>query len=155
SREELEAHQKHAPTARQAPPPDVDFLLWTDRLAVDLREVPRVADPLAAPRFSAHGVDVQLGFHLEGEGGHGALTARLVDGEGIFAGLTVLGDVPVEELWQHPERRADRLLGLPFTAKLTLPSRAIAKYPEMFRPSDLEGEVEATGSLTGSIRSPS
>ena len=155
SREELEAHQKHAPTARQAPPPDVDFLLWTDRLSVELREAPRLAAPLAAPRFSAHGVDVQLGFHLEGEGEHGALTARLVDGEGIFAGLTVLADVPVEELWQQPERRADRLLGLPFTAKLTLPSRAIDKYPDMFRPSDLEGEIEATGSLTGSIRSPS
>jgi hypothetical protein len=135
AREQLEAHQEHAPTAKVAPPPDVDFLLWTDRLGVELRDTPRVADPLATPRFSAHGVDVQLGFHLEGEGEHGALTARLIDGEGIFAGVTVLGDVPVEELWQHPETRVDRFRGLPFTAKLTLPSRAIDKYPDMFRPA--------------------
>ncbi len=154
AREELEAHQKHASAATAVPPPDVDFLFWTDKLHVAYAEPTRIAQVRAPRRYSSDGVDVQLGFHLEGEGEHGALTARLIDDGGILAGLTVLADVPVEDLLKSPRDIPERLLGLPMNAKLTLPLRAVGRYPEMLRPSDLEGEVEATGSLTGSLRSP-
>jgi len=152
AREEVEAHQKHAPTETEAPP-DIDLLIWTDRLRVEPRSA-AVASLSAPPRWLVEGVDMQLGMHLEGERQHAEVTARLIDGQGLLAALTVIGNVPVRDLWQHPEQRVDRILRLPLTANLTLPRRGVSTYPEIVHPVELLGDVEAAGVLTGSIRSP-
>jgi translocation and assembly module TamB len=154
SREELDVHQKHAPSATEAPSPEVDLILWTDQLRLAERGA-MVFGLKRPPTLSSQGVDAQLGLHLEAESQQGSLTARLIDSEGLFAGLTAIVDVPLAELLRHPEELGSRLLDLPITAKLVAPARDVDKYPALIRPPDTQGQVEMTGSLTGTIRKPS
>jgi translocation and assembly module TamB len=127
--------------------------VWTDRLGVEIAGDKKVLG-VSAPSFVSQGVDVQLGLHAEGESQHAQVTARLVDAQGMLAGLTVLGQAAVRDLWQTPTRAFAKLGDLPLTAQLTLPRRALNDYPQSLRPSGWTGEVEVAGRFTGSIRAP-
>ena len=94
------------------------------------------------------------GLHIEGESQHSQLTARLVDAQGMLAGLTALGQVPLRELWQAPTKTLGKLTRLAAHRTAHLPRRALDDFPETLRPSGLTGEVEAAGRLTGSLRAP-
>jgi translocation and assembly module TamB len=153
SREDLETHRHHAPSADESPPPDIDLVVWTNGLRAEVHDL-SVTDPHPAPRFASEGVDVQLGLHLEGETQHGQLTARLVDHQGLLAGFTALGDVPLRDLWLNRSHLAEKLAELPLTAHLALPRRAVASYPAFLRPSAFVGDIEGAGMLTGSVREP-
>jgi len=123
-----------------AAPPDVDLLFWTDALRVG-----RTTD----------GVDIQLALHVDGDEPKGQLTARLIDTEGIFVGLSASAtELRLADFWRSPERALDRLWTLPMTAEIALPRRSLALYPAALRLPGWRGDVEGTGTLTGSIRSP-
>ncbi|HEX9296818.1 MAG TPA: hypothetical protein VF881_13330, partial [Polyangiaceae bacterium] len=155
SREDLEAHRHHAPLANLAPPPNIELLLWTAGLRAEIASKVPLPKEKAAPVFSTDGVDVQLGLHADGETEHAELTARLVDRQGIFVGVTTLGKLPLRDLWAHPDEMADRLARLPVTAQITMPRRALSSYPEFVRLPDVGGELEAIAAFRGSLRSPS
>jgi translocation and assembly module TamB len=135
--------------------PDVDLLFWTDGLRFGKKAdgVSRVAD--APSEFSSDGVDVQLALHVDGDEPKGELTARLVDAEGVFAGLSASSsDVRLLDFWRDPARASERLTQMPMTAELTLPRRNLAVYPFFARPRGWRGEIEGKGTLTGSIGTP-
>ena len=152
-REDLATHRAHDAAATALPPPDVDLVVWTDQLRIGIRGEKKVLG-FSAPGFVSEGVDVQLGLHVEGESQRSQLNARFVDAQGMLAGLTALGQVPLRELWQAPMKTLQKLSDLPLTAQVTLPRRALDDFPETLRPSGVTGEVEAAGRLTGSLRAP-
>jgi translocation and assembly module TamB len=138
----LEEPAPDGPGARRAAvtTPDVDLLFWTDGLRVGK---------------TSDGVDVQLALHVDGGEPKAQLTARLIDTEGIFAGLSASAtDVRLADFWRDRDGALDRLWDLPLSAELVLPRRNLTVYPAALRLVGWRGEVEATGTLTGSIRSP-
>jgi hypothetical protein len=119
-------------------PPDADLLFWTDGLRIGK---------------TSEDVDVQLALHVDGDQPKGQLTARLIDAEGIFAGLSASStELRLADFWR--EGALDRLWDLPMIAEIALPRRNLAVYPTRWRLSGWRGDVEATGTLTGSIRTP-
>jgi translocation and assembly module TamB len=152
-REDLETHRAHATAASEQPPPDVDLVVWSDHLRATVRGESKIIGS-SPPAFVTENVDVQLGLHLEGESQHTQLTARLVDAQGMLAGLTALGQLPMREIWQAPQKALGKLADLPITAQLTLPRRSLEDYPATLRPPGVSGEVEAAGRFTGSVRAP-
>jgi hypothetical protein len=85
-----------AETPRKAAAPDVDLLVWTDGLRVGKKAGATIPASGAASGFSSDGVDVQVSVHVDGNEPKGELKARLVDTEGIFAGLAwrTFGAIP-------------------------------------------------------------
>lgn len=148
SREELEAHRAHAPSAAEAPPPNLDLLVWTDGLRADLGKDAGILGPVI------QGEDGQFGLHVEGETGRSDFSARIVDGDGIFAALSVVADLPWARLLGQPNDVLPTLERVPLTAHLALPRRKLADYPETLRTGALGGEVEGSADLTGSLRAP-
>jgi translocation and assembly module TamB len=152
-REDLETHRAHATAASELPPPDLDLVVWSDHLHAAIRGEGKIIGT-SPPAFVTENVDVQVGLHVEGETQRSQLTARLVDAQGMLVGLTALGQLPVREIWQTPQKAVSKLADLPITAQLTLPRRSLEDYPEMLRPPGVNGELEAAGRFTGSVRAP-
>jgi translocation and assembly module TamB len=148
TREDFEKHRAHAPSAEAAPPPDVDFLLWSDGLRLELGK------PVGPFGSLIQGLDGQLGLHVEGESGQANLTARTVDENGILAALTMLAHVPWSQILERPSTAIATLERVPITASLSLPRRRFADYPAMLGLGSLAGEVEAMTEWTGSFRAP-
>jgi translocation and assembly module TamB len=154
SRAEDASERAAAPARRGAGLPDVDLLFWTDGLRVGTKDAAERRTLTTGGPFASEGVDVQLTMHLDGERPDGQLTARLIDAEGIFAGLSAAMEVPLGELLVDSERALDRLSRLPMRAELTLPRRNLAVYPGFLRLPGWRGEVQGAGTVTGSLRSP-
>ena len=139
----------------RATTPDVDLLFWTDGLRIGKKADPVRPVGAAAPGFSSDGVDLQLTMHVDGDTPTGALTARLVDTEGVFAGLSASSsEVRLLDFWRDPARVFDRLTQMPMTAELTVPRRNLAVYPSFARLPGWRGEIEGKGTLTGSVGAP-
>ena len=121
------------------------LVVWTDQLRIGIRGEKKVMG-FSTPGFVSEGVDVQVGLHVEGESQRSQLNARLVDAQGMLAGLTALGQVPLRELWQAPTKTLERLSDLPLTAQLTVPRRALDDFPETLRLSGLTWRSGSRGS---------
>ena len=139
------------PEASRAPAtPDVNLLFWTDGLRVGKKAEPvsrAAATAAATPSgFSSEGVDVQLALHVDGDEPRGELTARLVDIEGVFAGLSASSsDVRLADFWRDPAGASARLTQMPMTAELTLPRRNLTVYPSFARLPGWRGENRRQG----------
>jgi translocation and assembly module TamB len=154
SREAEASEPASALTRRDRPPPDVDLLVWTDGLRVGPKHATQRSTSGPHTPFATDGVDVQLTMHLDGDEPQGQLTARLVDAEGIFAGLSAAAEVRLGELWGDSERALERLSRLPVRAELTLPRRNLSVYPAFLRLPGWRGEIQGAGMFTGSLQAP-
>ena len=154
SRDDEASEPASAQARRKRPPPDVDLLVWTDGLRVGPKDAAQLPAPRSPAPFASEGVDAQISMHLDGDEPQGQLTARLVDAEGIFAGLSAAAEVRWAELWGDTERALDRLSRLPIRAEVTLPRRNLSVYPSFLRLPGWRGEVQGAGMFTGSLEAP-
>jgi translocation and assembly module TamB len=132
-------------------PPTVDALVWTEGL--DVRAARR-DEKAAPPAWQSKDLDVQVGAHLDGPAHAMQLNGRLVDKEGIFAALTITGDLSTARLFADPAATLAELPNLPLNAHLALPRRSLATYPGPLRPAALAGDVEASFVMSGSVLAP-
>jgi len=139
---------------RDRSPPDVDLLIWTDGLRVGSKDAARRKALGQSGPFASEGVDVQLTMHVDGDEPRGQLTARLIDTEGVFAGLSAAAEVQLADLWGNSDHAIERLARLPIRAEVTLPRRNLSVYPAFLRMPGWRGEIQGAGTLTGSFLSP-
>jgi len=138
--------------------PDVALALQTSQLVVAPKRAPDRPGPplLAHPRgWQTAGVDVQVDAKANGATGFTTLGVRLVDKLGLLASLeTSSAAIPYASIFASTAGAAGRMLGVPFSAEITVPSREIARLPDVLRPEGASGRVDGNITVRGTCLEP-
>ena len=139
--------------------PDVTLSLKTSGLRFETRATPDVARGrtvlVAAPKTAGTGVDVAMDVEANGAARTGKIAVSLVDKHGTVASLDASSvAIPYAELASAPAAFASRMLHVPFTAKVAVPSRSIGDLPDMMRFDGASGTADLTVTVEGTALEP-
>ncbi len=139
--------------------PDVTLSLKTSGLRFETRAAPDVARGstvlVAAPKTAGTGVDVTMDLRTNGAARTGTIAVGLVDKHGMVASLAASSEaIPYAELASAPAAFASRMLHVPFTARVAIPSRSIDELPDMMRFDGASGTADLTVTVEGTALDP-
>ena len=138
--------------------PDIALTLKTSGLVVALQSAPEERrDPaLSHPRAEqVAGLDLKIDATANGTTGFSTLAVGLIDTEGSLASLEAKSaSVPYGLLLASGKGVATRMMNTPFTARITIPSRNVAKLPEFMGVGGASGEVEGSIAIEGTCLEP-
>ena len=110
---------------------------------------------VAQPEKGASGIDVHASVEAYGKRGAGKFELRLIDKHGtIVAADASSNAIPFKSLMAANARMMQELMQVPFTAKVVVPARPLAQFPDAVRDGGMTGTAEATLSIEGSGLAP-
>jgi translocation and assembly module TamB len=125
--------------------PDVDVTAGTKGLALIGTPIPWRID----------GIGATVHTHVDGRTGATSVDAQIADTAGPLVALQASSDaVPYDRMFTAAEPIGDALLAMPVHATVTLPSHDVAKLPAFLGTRGMEGMLEATVTMQGSVDRP-
>ena len=114
--------------------PDVTLSLKTSGLRFETRGAPDVSKGrtvlVAAPKSVESGDDVAVDIEANGAARSGKIVVSLLDTHGTVVSIVAASTaVPYAELAWSGTAFAERMLRVPFTARVAMPSRSLDVYP--------------------------
>jgi translocation and assembly module TamB len=139
--------------------PDVTLSLKTSGLRFETRTAPDLAKGhttlVAAPKTPASGVDVAVDLEANGAAKSGRIVVSLVDAHGTVVSVDARSTaIPYAQLASAPATLAERMLHVPFTARVTMPSRSLERLPDVLRLDGASGTADLTASIEGTVLDP-
>ncbi len=139
--------------------PDVTLSLKTSGLRFDTRGAPDISRGrivvVAAPKTSESGIDVALDLDASGATGSGKIAVNLVDTHGTVLSMAATStSIPYSELVSSSAAFSRRMLRVPFSAKVAMPSRSLDALPDMLRLDGATGTADFTMSIDGTALDP-
>lgn len=126
--------------------PDIDVTAKTTGLLVD--------GPADKP-WQLRGIDASMRVRVDGQTGDTQLDAQLFDTRGVLLALGAGSSaVPYPRLLTGDADLAGMARTMPFTARVSLPTRDLGDMPAVLGTKGVRGNVAATVTWTGSLSSP-
>jgi translocation and assembly module TamB len=134
--------------------PDVTLSVKTSGLRFETRTAPDGAKGrtvlVAAPKAAESGIDVALQLEADGTANTGKIAVSLVDAHGTLIAATATSRaIPYAELASAPATIAERMLRVPFSARVAMPARSLDQLPDMLRLDGASGMADLTVSVEG------
>jgi translocation and assembly module TamB len=139
--------------------PDITLQVKTTGLEIAPQRRPDIVKNgvvlVAQPEKGASGIDVHATVEAYGKRGAGKFGLRLVDKHGTIVAADAWSDaIPFKSLMAANARMMQELMQVPFTAKVVVPARQLAQFPDALRDGGLTGTAEATLSIEGTGLAP-
>jgi translocation and assembly module TamB len=139
--------------------PDVTLGLETSGLVFETRGAPDVSNGrtvvVAAPKTTESGIDVSLNLEANGPANSGSIKASLFDSNGAIVSIVASSAaIPYAELASAPARFGERMLRVPFTARVAMPSRSLDRMPGALRLDGATGTADLTVAVDGTALDP-
>ncbi len=145
----------HVERAEAESLPNVTVTLKTSDLVLSSQSAAPGDAIASALRPRTAGFDVQIDATANGPTGHAALAMQLLDKEGPLASIVAKSDhVPYSRLLASKAAALAWMIRTPFSALLTVPSRSIAHWPDVFRPNLASGDVQGSVAIEGTCLEP-
>ncbi len=139
--------------------PEVTLGLETSGLVFETRGAPDVSNGrtvvVAAPRTTESGVDVSLNLEANGPANSGSVKASLFDTNGAIVSIVATSTaIPYSELTSTRTPLRERMLSVPFKARVAMPSRGLDRMPGALRLDGATGTADLTVAVEGTALEP-
>ena len=104
--------------------------------------------------WRCEGIDVSFDARVDATSGFGEVAFHSVDRKGTLIGFDAKSDLPYAQLLNDPANAVALLEKTPFVARLVIPKRALADFPQLAETRNLPGTVEAEIDFTGTALDP-
>ena len=104
--------------------------------------------------WRSEGIDISFDARVDATSGFGEVAFHSVDKQGTLVGFDAKSDLPYAQLAADPGNAVPILEKTPFVARLVIPKRALADFPELAGTHNLPGTVEVEVDITGTALDP-
>ncbi len=104
--------------------------------------------------WRSEGIDVSFDARVDATSGSGEVAFHSVDSKGTLVGFDAKSDLPYAQLVNDPTNAVALLEKTPFVARLLIPKRALADFPQLAGTRNLPGTVEAEIDIRGTALDP-
>ncbi|HSO38013.1 MAG TPA: translocation/assembly module TamB domain-containing protein, partial [Labilithrix sp.] len=104
--------------------------------------------------WRSEGVDVSLDARVDATSGLGEVAFHSVDDKGTLVGFDAKSDLPYAQMFADPGNALALLEKTPVVARLVVPKRALAEFPQLAGTRRLPGSFEAQLDFTGTALQP-
>ncbi len=104
--------------------------------------------------WRSEGIDVSFDARVDATSGFGEVAFHSVDQKGTLVGFDAKSDLPYAQLVNDPANALELLEKTPFVARLVIPKRALADFPQVAGTRNVPGTVEVEVDFSGTALDP-
>jgi translocation and assembly module TamB len=139
--------------------PEVTLSLRTSGLRFETRGAPDVSNGrtvlVAAPKTAESGVDIAMDLKANGPAKSAKIAVNLLDAQGTLLSVSAMSTaIPYAELTSSSTAFAERMLRVPFEARVAMAARSLDRLPDMLRVDGATGTVDLSMSIQGTALAP-